>query len=339
MRRRLTTLRDQYAEDVLELVAETIRRETPEGSPLIEMCDYHMQTGGKRLRAVIPLAIAQTLDTSPTRVIPLGAACELLHNATLVHDDIQDGDATRRDETAVWKRFGKARAINAGDAMLYWPISLLDRLECSDRTHRQLVQRLVRDMVRVIDGQEREFLLMTHQNTDRDDYFRMVEGKTGGLFSLALAGAAQLCGASSDRIEAIERAATQLGVLFQIQDDILDLYGDKGRKQPGNDLREGKISALVVHFAERVSDDRVDELLGLLERPRGAVTSADIEEITEAFRASGALEASLDEIEMRRARALESPSIQNHDELAALFEGLADLFVAPIDHLLSECHD
>lgn len=335
MRQRLDDLRQRHADDVLDLVAKTIRRVTPEDSPLIEMCDYHMQTGGKRLRAIMPLAVAEALGTPPERALPFGAACELLHNATLVHDDLQDGDTTRRDETTVWKHFGEERAINAGDAMLYWPISLLDRLECSDRIHRRLVQRLVRDMVRVIDGQEREFLLMTRQNVSLEGYSRMVEGKTGGLFSLAAAGAAELAEASEACIEAIERAATQLGVLFQIQDDVLDLYGDKGREQPGNDLREGKISALVVHFAERVSEERVERLLDLLSAPREAVTPEDIESVAEAFRSTGALDAALDDIESRRASIFDDPELNARPELAELFEGLADLFVAPIDHLLT----
>ncbi|MFB6262682.1 MAG: polyprenyl synthetase family protein, partial [Bradymonadaceae bacterium] len=167
-------------------------------------------------------------------------------------------------------------------------------------------------------------------------YRRMVEGKTGGLFVLPARGAAQFAGAPPGLERAVATAAEHLGVLFQIQDDILDLYGDKGRDQRGNDLREGKISALVVRFAERAPQEEVDRLIDLLEAPRESVSASDVDWAAERFRESGALNAAAGDLDTEHRRAVESSGIGTHPELAALVDGLAELFTAPIGDVLEQ---
>jgi geranylgeranyl pyrophosphate synthase len=334
MKQRLAELRDRYDEAILRLIDETVHGVPSDGTSLGEMCDYHMRTGGKRLRAIVPLAIAETLGTDAEKVLPFAAACELLHNATLVHDDLQDGDETRRGEPTIWKKYSAERAINLGDAMLHWPIVLIDRLDCSDELYRRLSQRLSRETLRVIDGQDREFLLSTQSEATWESYFRMVEGKTGGLFVLPAAGGAELAGASPDLVRATEKAAAELGVLFQIQDDVLDLYGDKGRDHRGMDICEGKISALVVHYLSNAPAEKAEWLRNLLDAPREEVTIDDIDRVAEEFRAEGSLDAALEEIETRRRRALDDPAFDDAPELRNLMGGIADLFLKPIDHVI-----
>ena len=334
MKKRLAKLRDRWDGEILRMIGETVHSVPSDGTSLGEMCDYHMRTGGKRLRAIVPLAIAETLGTDPQKVLPFAAACELLHNATLVHDDLQDGDETRRGEPTIWKKYSAERAINLGDAMLHWPIVLLDRLDCSDELYRRLSQRLSRETLRVIDGQDREFLLSNQNESTWDSYFRMVEGKTGGLFVLPTVGGAELAGASAELVEAAEQAAGELGVLFQIQDDVLDLYGDKGRDHRGMDICEGKISALAVHYLSNASPDKADWLRDLLDAPRDEVSIEDIDRVAEEFRAEGSLDAALEEIEKRRRRALAHPAFEESPELKNLMGGIANLFLEPIDHVI-----
>ncbi|MFB6262683.1 MAG: polyprenyl synthetase family protein, partial [Bradymonadaceae bacterium] len=157
MKDQLLALRDRYAPPLLELMEETIESIPEDGSPLVEMGRHHLQTGGKRLRAMLPLAVGRRLGADPDALLPFGAACELLHNATLVHDDLQDGDRTRRGESTVWSTFGSERAINLGDAMLYWPLLLIDRLDCSAATRNTLYRTTTRQTLSVIDGQDREY--------------------------------------------------------------------------------------------------------------------------------------------------------------------------------------
>ena len=129
VRTRLEALSAAHLEGLLALIREVVGEAVPPDSTLVGMLSYHMGTGGKRLRALLPLAVADALEAQPAQLVPFGAACELLHNATLVHDDLQDGDEMRRDQEAVWKRYGAAQAINLGDAMLYLTLALVHRLQ------------------------------------------------------------------------------------------------------------------------------------------------------------------------------------------------------------------
>src|SRR5437773_2405363 len=101
----------------------------------------------------MPLLTAQALGSDPERVVGFGAACEMLHNATLVHDDLQDGDLVRRGQLTVWNRFGVPQAINLGDAMFYFAVLLCQRADGPVR-REATVRRFLAGMLRVIDGQE-----------------------------------------------------------------------------------------------------------------------------------------------------------------------------------------
>ncbi|MGM0554847.1 MAG: polyprenyl synthetase family protein [Myxococcota bacterium] len=327
----LERLRDDHLEAIRELITLTVARESPPQSSLVEMCAYHLSTGGKRLRALLPLAVAEALDVDAEQLIPFGAACELLHNATLVHDDLQDGDTTRRGHEAAWVKYGEARAINLGDAMLYWTLLLVRQLDADPADRERLSTRLLRETVRVVDGQEREFLLKDADAPLEADYFRMVEGKTSGLFALPIAGAAEFCGANNRLVEALEEAAGHLGVLFQIQDDVLDLYADKGREHRGTDICEGKISALVVHFLNNAPADKAAWLRTILDAPRDDVTLDQIDDVADAFREYGSLEYALGEIERRRRLALDDETFEDYPRVKQLLHGIAEVFLKPID--------
>ncbi len=244
-RERFVSLRERWLPAILELASDAIERSSPPGSTLPGMARYHMKTGGKRLRALLPLLTAEALGSDPAALVPLGAACEVLHNATLVHDDLQDGDRLRRGEPTVWARYGMPQAINLGDAMFYWTLLLVQRLDAPADRREAVAERVLLETLRVIDGQEQEFSLKTAP-ANLEGYFAMVEGKTSGLFALPMAGAALYCGAPPAVVDDLAEAARHMGVLFQIQDDVLDLYGSKGRDMVGTDIAEGKRSALVV---------------------------------------------------------------------------------------------
>jgi geranylgeranyl diphosphate synthase type I len=333
---RFADLREGYFPAVMGLLEQVVAQTTPAGSGLSAMCAYHLETGGKRLRALLPLLVAETLGEDPARLVPFGAACEMLHNATLVHDDLQDGDLQRRGRDTVWHRYGAPHAINLGDAMFYYAVLLAQRLDAEVAVRERVSQRLLVETLRVIDGQEREFLLKQKPHTSVADYTAMVEGKTSGLFALPVAGAADICGAEPELVEALAESARHLGVLFQIQDDVLDLYGDKGRGMRGSDIAEGKRSALVVHAMQAGSADDVALVSRTLGLPREQTGAEEIEAIVSLFDRLGSLDYALDELERRRRLALESPLYTDRPALTALIDGLSDLFLAPIEPLLVE---
>ncbi len=333
---RFEALSETYLKDILALVQDTVRTHTPEGSSLVSMVDYQMDTGGKRLRALLPLMVGEALGMHPRILVPFGAACEMLHNATLVHDDLQDGDDTRRGRATVWRRFGAPQAINLGDAMFYYTLLLAQKLDLGPSIGESIAQKILTDTLRVIDGQEREFLLKSTPEPHLGDYFAMVEGKTSGLFALPIAGTALLAGSEPGLVKALDSAAGHLGVLFQIQDDVLDLYGEKGRGHFGSDIAEGKRSFLAVHGLAHADAQSQKKLRAILDKDRAQTTPDDIAWAKELFRQQGALDAALQEIEARRQQAVRVRGLSEHPTLPGLLGQLADLFLAPIRPLIRQ---
>jgi hydroxymethylglutaryl-CoA reductase len=332
---RFEALREQHWPRIEALVEETTGESTPAESSLLAMCRYHMETGGKRLRALLPLLTAEALGADPGKLVPLGAACEMLHNATLVHDDLQDGDVVRRGMLTVWNRFGVPQAINLGDAMFYYTLLLVQRLELPAPRREAVAHRVLRETLRVIDGQEREFALRGRARPTPEDYFAMVEGKTSGLFALPMAAAAELCDAPADVVAGLEEAARHMGVLFQIQDDALDLFGEKGRATRGSDVAEGKRSLLVVHALAEAPAAEARWLLEVLDKSRATTTTEEVAGVLALLERTGSLAFALDEILRRKACALAVPSLAAERELLALVEGMSELFLKPIEPLVA----
>src|SRR5690554_7944706 len=116
----LDNLRATHLPQILNLLETVVAEESPADSSLAIMCAYHMETGGKRLRALLPLVVGEALGVEALRLVAFGEACEMLLNATLVHDELQDRDRVRRDTPTIWEECRDARAINLGDADIYW---------------------------------------------------------------------------------------------------------------------------------------------------------------------------------------------------------------------------
>jgi len=297
------------------------------------MVQEHLSTGGKRLRARLALLAADALG-APHDAVPWAAAVELLHNATLVHDDIQDGDRVRRGQPTTWARHGVAQAINAGDLLLMLPTLALDEGELPDGLRWALSRCLAAQAATTVRGQTDELDLLPAGRLDAGAYLRAVEGKTGGLFGLPVEGAALLAGRTRAEAAALAAPFAALGVLFQIQDDILDLYGDKGREAPGADLREGKVSVLVVEHLARVPSDRT-RLLALLQAPRDATPEAEVQWAIRAFRSSGALAAALERVRTLADAIAEDAALRAAPGLARVAGSLLDRVLTPIRHLLA----
>ena len=336
MSTRFSELRETYLPRIMEQIDDVLKSAGPNDSSLSQMCNYQMKTGGKRLRALLPLLVAEAIGADPEQFIPFGAACEMLHNATLVHDDLQDGDRVRRGHETIWHRFGAPQAINLGDAMFYYTLLLIDRLELPVSRRESAFRRVLYETLRVIEGQDREFQLKQVEQPTLDDYFRMVDGKTSGLFALPMAGAAALCGLAGEVVDGLKESARHMGVLFQIQDDVLDLYADKGRDQQGSDIREGKRSVLAVHTLQTAPRKDAQRLKAILDRPREETTEQDIEESLEIFKRAGSLGFALEEMARRKERAHNIPALTDHMKLLSVVEAMCDLFLKPIQSVMAD---
>jgi geranylgeranyl pyrophosphate synthase len=210
---------------------------------------------------------------------------------------------------------------------------MLRRLDAPVEVRDRAAARLLTDTLKVIDGQEREFALRRSASPTLAEYQAMVEGKTSALFALPLAGAAEVCGAAPVLVDGLATAAGHLGVLFQVQDDVLDVWGEKGRGQRGSDIAEGKRSFLVVHALQHGAPADAEWLRDVLDRPRELTTTADVEAAAALLERTGARDAALRELRRRAALAAAVPAVAGHAGLHALVAGLADVFCAPVGHL------
>ena len=330
----LESIRKRYLPEVLALLDDVLREAELGDSGLAEMCRYHFETGGKRLRALLPLLVADCLGEDPAKAVAMGAACEMLHNATLVHDDVQDGDKARRGRETVWHRFGVARAINLGDAMFYFTLLLAQRAPVSGERRAALARRMLMETLKVIDGQEQEFALRASSRPSMARYFDMIEGKTARFFVLAMAGSAELFGREARIIDGLTEGARQLGILFQVQDDVLDLYGDKGRDQRGSDIAEGKRSVLAVHALENAPPDEARWLCEVLDKDRAATSPADVERVAGLFDRLGSLPFAVREMHARREAALAAVAALGQASLSAMMQGISETVLEPIRDLV-----
>lgn len=212
---------------------------------------------GKALRPVLCLLACEAAGGDWRRALPAAAAVELVHNFSLVHDDIQDRDRERRRRPTVWALWGEGQAINAGDAL-----AALARLAVLGLRDAGVPAEAVVEAVRILDertlemveGQVMDLSFEDSLDVDLDDYLEMIGKKTGALFDCSLRLGALAAGADARVAEAMGRCGRLLGVAFQARDDMLGVWGAGSRtgKAVGADIRRRKKSLPVVYALSTV---------------------------------------------------------------------------------------
>lgn len=256
-------------------VAVTSSPAAPLLDPFHAMSRYHLGWGGdgagtgagKRLRPLLLARTSEALGVPVERALPAAAAVELLHNFTLVHDDIQDQSAYRRHRETVWSRWGTAQAINVGDALYAIAHEALWSLADPPATVRAgAIARLARDFdrtaLRIVEGQ---YLDLAHEGQwsgDEELYFATITRKTAALMAYCCRAGAQLADASPATEATVSAFGLALGLAFQIQDDVLGIWGAPGTtgKPAGGDLRRRKRSLPVVILNARADPGTRAEL-------------------------------------------------------------------------------
>lgn len=296
---------------------------------LTHMGRYHMETGGKRLRALLPALVAANAGGDAEDALELGVGIELIHNATLVHDDLQDGDEVRRKKPAVWRAFGATQAINLGDALFFLGLERVSLAPAGPG----LLGAVSRAVTRVVGGQSMEFQLQLpsgdplHMAATLESWEAMARAKTGALFGLCCQAGAAAAGRGAGEAEELRAYGEDAGLLFQVQDDYLDLIGDKGRARPGSDLAEGKLSFPVVWALEAGGGADATRLLEIVRTPRPETPDAWVDEGLALLERVGALDATARWLRQRRD-ALADASV------ARWVPGLVERFLAPVRHAL-----
>jgi geranylgeranyl diphosphate synthase type I len=293
-----------------------------------QMVHEHLETGGKRLRASLALSACQALGGRADHAVGWAAAVELLHNASLVHDDIQDGDRMRRGKAALWARYGSAQAISAGDLLLMLPFRALGHYPVTQQA--ALVQILAEYAERTVRGQICEHALTASAGSDWGTYFGAVSGKTGTLFALPVRGAAELAGVSTDHASDLARTFSSIGVLYQLQDDLLDLFDAKARGSRGSDIYAGRLTAVVLSHLDLHPND-ADEVFAILGKPRDQTTAREVAQITDRFVEGGAARQLLERIERLASDLLAADSLREAPGIRAVAQELVHRVLAPLD--------
>jgi heptaprenyl diphosphate synthase len=243
-------------EEELARVEEGIRRIADVPGELSHLLDYVLGSSGKRIRPLMVLLGGRLYDYDPERLIPAALATELLHTATLVHDDVVDKSYLRRGKPTVNQRFGNDTALILGDYILAaagYSIATISSRGISKARERSAVRYLTRAVMDICQSELEETLNAFSVHQSRRTYYRQIRGKTASLFAAAIRIGATLGNAPRSHILALENYGLNLGMGFQIVDDILDFTSDERNlgKPPAQDLRQGKVTLPVLVLGER----------------------------------------------------------------------------------------
>ena len=214
---------------------------------------YLMSLGGKRLRAVLALSAAEAEGESYEVAMPAALAVELFHNFTLMHDDIMDEAPLRRGQETVHNRWDSNAAILSGDAMFTLSSIALTGMHAS--VLPSSLQLFNRTALEVCVGQQSDMAFESRDNVSLDEYWNMIRLKTSVLVAASLALGAQAAGADESRVKLWYQLGEQLGLAFQMQDDLLDAFGTAATgKQMGGDILSDKKTFLHIHAWEKASE-------------------------------------------------------------------------------------
>ncbi|RXA21471.1 polyprenyl synthetase family protein [Methanosarcina sp. MSH10X1] len=214
---------------------------------------YLVDAGGKRLRPAVLILAAEAVGSNLKSVLPAAVAVELVHNFTLIHDDIMDRDDIRRGRPAVHKIWGEAGAILAGDTLYSKAFEILSKVENEPVRILKCMDVLSKTCTEICEGQWLDMDFEKREKVSKSEYIEMVEKKTSVLYAAAAKIGALLGGASDETAEALSEYGRLIGIGFQMYDDVLDMVTPEEvlGKVRGSDLMEGKHTLIVIDAFEK----------------------------------------------------------------------------------------
>ena len=292
MRRRFKTLyrkamryRKMVRKAMLDILSEA-------DSVLFEAARHLIEAGGKLVRPILFLLAAEFSGGDPEKLVLAAAGAEFGHVASLIHDDIIDGDETRRGVEAVHVRYGTPIAILAGDLLIFKAFQMLaltaDRGVPLDRIVEAL-RISTESSVLVDEGETLDVLMGDETNVGLEEYFKMIRLKTAEAFRTGLLIGSLLAGGTEEEMRALERYGLLIGIAFQIQDDILGVFGEEEVVgKPIRDIIKGRRNFLIVHALSKGPEPLRRRLLELLNSPD--IGPGELEEVRSILVEAGSLE-------------------------------------------------
>jgi geranylgeranyl diphosphate synthase type II len=250
---------------------------------------YAMEGNGKRLRPVLLLLTCESLAGPIEAALPAAAAVELMHNFTLVHDDIMDNDDTRRGRPTVHRQWDKEAALLAGDGLLALAYRCL--LGARSSMTPRMAQIFTDGIIEICEGQALDRDFEHRDDVTMADYLEMIMKKTARLLSICTEIGALIAGAGETQISLFRQFGEHLGLAFQIQDDLLDITSAQEilGKDFGSDVKRRKRTFLYVHVTTHGRQEHREALKKIFSKQ--AVAPQDILAVQQIFKAAGALAA------------------------------------------------
>ena len=286
---------EHYLKKVLERSGYTFDMDAIVKS-VMEPANYLVNLGGKRVRPMLTLMVIEALGKEPNDYIEFSIIPEVIHEGTVIHDDVQDKSKFRRGDKALHEVYGADIALNVGDVFYFIAMPVLEASKKIDDATKHRIEKVYhKHMLGLGIGQGTDlawhnFMVDPFKITE-DNYFRVAFDKTGGLTSFAAKLGAIIAQADDAVVQAFGDYAATLGVAFQIQDDVLNIRESKlaeNKGALGEDITEGKITLLVVHALHNSSKEKATRLIEILKMHTKDQTL--IKEVISIFRDAGSIE-------------------------------------------------
>ena len=294
-------------------LAETAQ---PDHSLLGPLLATVLPGSGKRLRPTMALLVGRLGEFRPEPMLHMATGVELLHAASLVHDDVVDESELRRGSRTLFTRVGNALAVLVGDYLFAQSAA-----RCVATDNIRVIGLFAQTLASMCQGQIEEASRGSnpHLTVTRDDYLQTIWGKTASLFVLACEGSAVLAGLAEPQVQAMRRYGDRVGLAFQIVDDVLDFVGDESKlgKQVGSDLRQGTITLPVICLREAMRPEQF----------RAAFADDDVDRLVRVVRDSPAIDRAYAEAEQMLQEAREALKLVPAGEPRDLLDNLTRFVV------------
>jgi len=308
-------------QEEIKLVEERMRSQADDSqADLRAALDHLLAAGGKRIRPNLSLLVGNMLNAPIEKLITFGAAVELLHTATLVHDDLIDGSLLRRGMATLNARWSPPATVLTGD-FLFARAAIL----AAETDHLPLMKLFSETLATIVNGELTQ-MFASRGVIHRDNYYKRIYAKTASLFELTTRGAAMLSPVNETVIEAMRDFGYQIGMAFQIVDDILDFNGEQAAvgKPLGSDLHNGLVTLPAIYYAESNPDDPDIQSL-----PNGGWTHTEnMTRLVGNIRASDSSKKAMEEADQHIEQALANlaalPPCAERDALETLAKYIVD---------------
>jgi geranylgeranyl pyrophosphate synthase len=308
--------------DQLQFVEQRIREQAGEEHhpDLRSALEHLLAAGGKRIRPTLGLLVGNMLDAPEEKLITLGASVELLHTATLVHDDLIDGALLRRGMPTLNARWSPAATVLTGDFLFARAAKL-----AAETDYLPLMKLFADTLATIVNGELTQ-MFSARGVIDRQNYYQRIYAKTASLFEMSALAASMVATEDEEMRLSMKAFGYEVGMAFQIVDDILDFTGEQSAvgKPIGSDLLNGLVTLPAIYFAEANPDD--EDILSL---PHGGWKDTDrVQRLVDGIRQSEAIRLAMNEARQSVDRALsalqDAPAVPEKEALENLAKFIVD---------------